>query len=247
MRRAKSLGISSSRYSVPEFSTQTVRLQIICLLADVSQFSQGKCGSKSVILASVAAQGPVYQPRLRFHRSITRPFFTRGRISDFDIFDRHADLVISKLKERFESGISVDIQDLLSRYTMDTATEFLFGQDVKSLSAELPYPSTHKGYTPSRDHPSYKFTSAIHRAEECVYPRGLFAKAWRLAEFWEDKVATQIEIAHQFIDPLIRTALRRKKDAKGVRDEGDDGTLLDHLVQQTEGTEGDLIQRLISY
>ena len=204
-------------------------------LVNISQFSQGRCGSKSAVLVLVATQVSVDQPRIRFHRSITRPFFTKARISNFEIFDRHADLVISKLKERVASGISVDIQDLLSRYTMDTATEFLLGQDVKSLSGELPYPSTHKGYAPSRDHPSDKFTSAVNRAQECSYPRGFFAKAWRLAEFWEDKVATQMEITYQFIDPLIHTALRRKRDAKGIPDEGNGETLLDHLVRQTDG------------
>ena len=130
---------------------------------------------------------------------------------------------------------------------MDTATEFLFGQDVKSLEGELPYPSTYKGYTPSHSHPSDKFTSAFNRAQQLVFPRGFLAKAWRLAEFWEDKVATQMEITYQFIDPLIHAALRRKGDAKGVHEEGNGETLLDHLVQQTEGAKGDLIQRLILY
>ena len=183
------------------------------------------------------APDPVDQSRCRFHRSITRPFFSKDRISDFEIFDRHADLVISKLKERFAHGIAVNVQDLLSRYTMDTATEFLFGQDVKSLSGELPYPSTYKGYTPPRDHPSDKFTSAFNRAQEYSYPRGFFAKAWRLVEFWEDKVATQMQITNQFIDPLIHAALQKKRDSKGVYEvEKGDETLLDHLVQKTDGT-----------
>ena len=168
---------------------------------------------------------------------MTRPFFSRDRISDFEILDRHADLVISKLKERLDRGIAVNIQDVLSRYTMDTATEFLFGKDVKSLSGELPYPSTYRGYTPPYDHPSDKFTSAFNRAQEYTYPRGFFAKGWRLAEFWEDKVTTQMEITNEFIDPLIHAALQKQRDAKGAGEmNNDDGTLLDHLVQQTDGT-----------
>jgi cytochrome P450 len=190
-----------------------------------------------VVPAIAEAYDPMDQPRFRFHRSIIRPFFSRDRISDFNIFDRHADLVISKLKERFARGIAVDIQDLLSRYTMDTATEYLFGQDVKSLSGELPYPSTYKGHIPPRNHPSDKFTSAFNRAREYTYPRGFFAKAWRLVEFWEDKVAAQMEVTNLFIDPLIHTALQRKGDTKRVREVNqDDETLIDHLVQQTDGT-----------
>ena len=190
----------------------------------------------------------VDSPRFRFHRSMTRPFFSKDRISDFEIFDRHADLVISKLKERLDRGIAVNVQDIMSRYTTDTATEFLFGQDVKSLSGELPYPSTYRGYAPPRDHPSDKFTTAFNLAQEYIYPRGFFGKAWRLAEFWEDKVTTQIGIANEFIDPLIYAALQKKKDAKGVYevDKGD-STLLDHLVQQTDGTSDTPSHHLASY
>ena len=145
--------------------------------------------------------------------------------------------MVLKLKERFGQGISVDVQDLFSRYTMDTATEFLFGQDVKSLSGALPYPSTYKGCTPPRDHPSDRFATAFNRAEEYSFPRGFFGKAWRIFEFWQDKVVTQREIMNEVIDPLIREAMRKKGDRKKVNGvDEDDGTLLDYLVTQTEGT-----------
>ena len=46
----------------------------------------------------------------RFHRSITRPFFARDRVTDFDLFDQHAEVVIRKLKERFVQGEVIDFQ-----------------------------------------------------------------------------------------------------------------------------------------
>ena len=172
----------------------------------------------------------------RFHRSMTRPFFSKDRISDFELFDRHADKVIVKMKERFKEGIAVNVQDVLSRFTMDTATEFLFGQDVKTLSGDLPYPSTCK--KPSlRTHPSDEFAFAFNRAQERTFPRGFYGKLWPLVEFWEDTVATDKNVTWQFIDPVIQAALEKKKAAKGVYEVNrDDGTLLDHLVQQTDGT-----------
>ena len=63
--------------------------------------------------------------RSRFHRPMAQPFLSKDRISDFELFDRHADQVIAKMKERFKEGITVNVQDVLSRFTMDTATEFL--------------------------------------------------------------------------------------------------------------------------
>lgn len=167
---------------------------------------------------------------------MTRPFFSKDRISDFELFDRHSDQVIAKMKERFKEGIPVDIQDVLSRFTMDTATEFLFGQDVKSLSADLPYPSTYGKPSP-RTHPSDQFAFAFGQAQEHTFPRGFYGKLWPLVDFWEDIVATEKKVTWEFINPIIQAALDKKKAAKGVYEVNrDDGTLLDHLVQQTDGT-----------
>jgi len=172
----------------------------------------------------------------RFHRSITRPFFNKERVSDFEIFDRHADRVIAKLKNRYKEDVTVDVQDILSRFTLDTATEFLFGQDVKTLSADLPYPSTYRGPNRRREHYSDGFALAFSRAMEYTFPRAIYEEFWPLAEFWEDTVATQREITHEFIDPIIHAALERRKAVKETDEmhkEGD--TLLDYLVQQTDG------------
>jgi len=174
--------------------------------------------------------------RSRFHRSMTRPFFSKDRISDFELFDRHTDHVIAKMKERFKEGVAVDVQDVLSRFTLDSATEFLFGQDVKSLSADLPYPSTCNKASP-RTHPSDRFALAFIRAQEHLFLRMIYGKLWPLVDFWEDVVAEDRKITNEFIDPLIQAALERKKAAKGVYEvDREDSTLLDHLVHQTDGT-----------
>lgn len=52
------------------------------------------CSTPTVIYGSKSPHcEPLGCPDLsghRFHRSMSRPFFTRERISDFDLFDRHA-------------------------------------------------------------------------------------------------------------------------------------------------------------
>ena len=166
---------------------------------------------------------------------MTRPFFSKDRISDFEIFDRHADKVVTKMKERFSRGIAVDVQDVLSRFSLDTTTEFLFGRDVESLAAELPYPSTHKGHTRCT-HPSDEFALAFNRAQQYTIPRALYGKFWPLAEFWKDTVAEERKLTDKFINPLIEAALQRKKNANSVYElNKETGTLLDHLVHQTDG------------
>jgi cytoskeletal protein CcmA (bactofilin family) len=41
---------------------------------------------------------------------MTRPFFTKDRISHFDLFDRHGEDAINQMKTRFKAGIPVDFQ-----------------------------------------------------------------------------------------------------------------------------------------
>jgi len=41
---------------------------------------------------------------------MARPFFTRDRISHFELFDRHGEKAISEMKLRMRSGYSVDFQ-----------------------------------------------------------------------------------------------------------------------------------------
>jgi hypothetical protein len=41
---------------------------------------------------------------------MTRPFFNKDRISDFDTFDTHAEDVINQMKARLAEGQPVDFQ-----------------------------------------------------------------------------------------------------------------------------------------
>jgi hypothetical protein len=41
---------------------------------------------------------------------MTRPFFSQERISHFNIFDRHAEDAIMRMKSRFRAGHPVDFQ-----------------------------------------------------------------------------------------------------------------------------------------
>lgn len=46
----------------------------------------------------------------RFHRSMTRPFFTKERISHFEMFDFNADRALQQAKTRLADGFPIDIQ-----------------------------------------------------------------------------------------------------------------------------------------
>ena len=168
---------------------------------------------------------------------MSRQFFTKDKISHFDNFDRHADLTISKLRDRLREGVAVDVQDLFCRFTMDSASEFLFGSDVQSLSADLPYPSIAKAATSRRVHPSDSFANAFQKAQVASAARSRFGQFWPLIEFWENKVEKEIQTVFDYVDPIVKRALETKKvkELSKVEGEDEDETLLEHLVKLTDG------------
>ncbi|EMD32739.1 hypothetical protein CERSUDRAFT_118474 [Gelatoporia subvermispora B] len=177
----------------------------------------------------------------KFHRGVARPFFSRDRISHFDIFDRHAEDAINKMKERLREGYAVDVQDLVSRFTLDSATDFLFGKDACSLSAPLPYPPSAPGAAErsvaADAHPANQFSKAFMNAQLATAMRSRFLDAWPLFEFWEDKVAKHMGTVDAFVDPIVQDALAKHQAKGGVnasKEPADDETLLGHLINMTD-------------
>lgn len=169
---------------------------------------------------------------------MSRQFFTKDKISHFENFDRHADLALSKLRDRLREGVAVDAQDLFYRFTLDSASEFLFGSDVQSLSADLPYPSTVKASTSRRIHPSDSFADAFQKAQVASAARSRFSQFWPLIEFWQDEVEKEIQTVFDYVDPIVERAIETKKMKELYKAEtaNEDETLLEHMTRLTDGT-----------
>ena len=59
-----------------------------------------------------------------------RPMFIKDRVRNLSIFDSCTEKLISKLPP---PGIAVELKDLFYRWTLDTTTDFLLGENVNSL------------------------------------------------------------------------------------------------------------------
>ncbi|KAF8957214.1 cytochrome P450 monooxygenase pc-3 [Flammula alnicola] len=176
-----------------------------------------------------------------FHRSITRPMFTREKISHFELFDRQASQVIGKLRERLNEGFAVDFQDLMSRFTLDAATEFLFGNCVESLSAGIPYPHNASFISPpqrtAKGDTADAFAQAFLQAQEVISIRERYGWIWPLTEITENKSYAPMQVVNAYIEPIVEEALRKKRSSPMKEKDAvdaDDGTLLDHLVNLTD-------------
>ncbi|KAF9266611.1 cytochrome P450 [Marasmius fiardii PR-910] len=174
----------------------------------------------------------------RFHRSITRLFFSKNRISHFDIFDRHAEAAMDKSRNRLKEGYPVDFQDVVARFTLDSASEFLFRSDVGTLSGTLPYPhdSPH-GQSSDKD----SFARSFNEAQVATAFRSRFGDDWPLFEFWKDRIKEKMKPVYRFLEPILVEALKRHKgkggvagELKGDREVKEGETVLDHLVNYTD-------------
>ncbi|KAF7982653.1 hypothetical protein HWV62_27101 [Athelia sp. TMB] len=166
---------------------------------------------------------------------MTRPFFSRDRISDFDNFARHADDILSQMKARFREGYAVDFQDAISRFILDSATEFLFGQDVQSLSTGLAYP--HRTEDSRHVGPSEAFSRAVSRSQEALVQRLRSGWVWPLFEVFKDNTAAPMEVVNAYLAPILKDAVEKQESrAAGYDDDdkiGEAETLLSHLVKLT--------------
>jgi cytochrome P450 len=79
-------------------------------------------------------------------RQLIRPQFVKDRVSDLHVFESHMQTLFKAIANggalngenqvvdiEAGNGKPVDISDLFFRYTLDAATDFLLGYDVKSL------------------------------------------------------------------------------------------------------------------
>ncbi|KAJ7485209.1 cytochrome P450 monooxygenase pc-2 [Mycena galericulata] len=170
----------------------------------------------------------------KFHRSLARPFFSQERIRDFDIFDDHAGQAISLMRNRLAEGHPIDFQDVVSRFTLDSATEFLFERSVDSMAAGLPYPESWPVANSSYflNHPSNTYVRSFVLSQTLLVMRAPFGSKWPLSEFWKDKIKPHRKIIDEFIEPLLNRELERKN--KQEDEQKDEGSFLTHLVQATD-------------
>ncbi|KAH9208668.1 cytochrome P450 [Leptodontidium sp. 2 PMI_412] len=71
-------------------------------------------------------------------RALIRPNFVRNQVADMELYENHVAKLIQHIPR---DGSSVDMQELFFRMTLDSATEFLFGESVNSLDDDRVSPT----------------------------------------------------------------------------------------------------------
>ncbi|KAK7018487.1 cytochrome P450 monooxygenase CYP63 [Favolaschia claudopus] len=174
----------------------------------------------------------------KMHRNVARPFFARDRISDFDVFERFTKRTLKLISSLTSSGQPCEVQDLYSRFTLDAASEFLFGTDLETLSGSLPVAGkTTMGPKGSATDDSWgAFAKAFEMAQQIVTDRGRIGYLWPLFELFKDKNEDNAAVIQAWLDPLVRRAIEDKRAAEkaGINSPVADKTFMQHLADSTD-------------
>ncbi len=155
---------------------------------------------------------------------------------------RFVDFAIKKMKTHFRNGHALDFQDLISRFTLDSATEFLFGHCVHSLKYDLPYAHNDRP-SPAVAAPSKgaaaTFSEAFSEVQDALAFRLRLGWIWWFKEVWKGQTSDHMEVVDAYLRPILEEAVKKNRSGTGksekASEDDDDETLLDHLVKQTQG------------
>lgn len=197
--------------------------------------SFSRCGNRYVI----AHIGPRDAHRRLKHRALARPFFARDRISDFDLFDKYSNKTLSMLSDFATTNQPCDVQDLYARFTIDAASEFLFGKNLDTLSGKLPKAGAAcYGRGSSTNDAWGTFARAFEAVQQIITARAQTGIIWPVFELLDDKTTPHVDIIRQWVDPLVRQTLEHKAASKqaGIDGNLEDKTFLQHLADSTDGS-----------
>ncbi|KAI2465077.1 cytochrome P450 52A11 [Annulohypoxylon bovei var. microspora] len=161
-------------------------------------------------------------------RQLLRPQFSRERISDLHCFESHLETffravanggVLNGVEQHVDieagNGKPFDISELLFRYTLDVATDFLLGMDTQSLTT-----------------PRQPFADAFNEVQRV---QNLIARAGPMRAFVPKKSYRDgLKVVNEFCNIYIERALRLSPEELASKTKSDQGyTFLHELASFT--------------
>jgi len=157
-------------------------------------------------------------------RQLIRPQFIKDRVSDLNTFEAHMKILFRAIANggalngedqhvdiAAGNGRPVDISDLFFRFTLDSATDFLLGSDVKSLTT-----------------PVNEFAHAFGEAQRI---QNLISRAGPLTPFFpRGAFRGHMKVINKFIDQYIDLALELKPEELESKSKSDTGYTFLHAL-----------------
>lgn len=132
----------------------------------------------------------------------------RSQISDISLEERHVQALMRVMETQVNADNwtnVVDLQPLFFRLTLDSATEFLFGESVRSQDRHAA-----EGDADS----NASFAYAFDRAQYLIAIAGRFGSGYWMGHTKEFRET--VKIVHEFIDYFVQKALTQSSDEKSI-------------------------------
>ncbi|CAH6718270.1 cytochrome P450 52A12 [[Candida] jaroonii] len=155
-------------------------------------------------------------------RAMLRPQFSREQVAHVKSLEPHIKILIESIKNY--QGEMFDIQDYFFKFTIDTATEFLFGESCSSLSEGM----SEKGGISIEM--KQKFPKAFNDSQSTLADRTMLQRFYFLNN--PQSFKDNCKIVHEFTDFFVNKALNAP--SKELDEKSEYGyTFLYELVKQT--------------
>ncbi|KIW01583.1 uncharacterized protein PV09_07056 [Verruconis gallopava] len=160
-------------------------------------------------------------------RALLRPQFARNQVSDLELEEVHMQHMFKAMPVGSDGWTDViDLIPLFFRLTVDSATEFLFGESVGTQLAALP------GADQTEWQKHAAFVTAFEQSQDCI------ARAFRLNDFYSLYLTKQYrdycKTVHEYIDRFVQKALAHDSEKKLESGEKEKYIFLEQLAQATK-------------
>ncbi|KAH7401428.1 cytochrome P450 52A12 [Pyrenochaeta sp. MPI-SDFR-AT-0127] len=163
-------------------------------------------------------------------RNLLRPQFARDQVSDLDLEENHVQNMMRVIPVNRDGWTDVtNLQPLFFRLTIDSATEFLFGESVDSQLSSLPDYESSKAPMAVNER---DFAISFDKAQNTIAVGARFGEYYWLA--YDKEYKAHIKRCHDFIDHYVQLALSKEKGSTQATSHGKQRyVFLDALVEST--------------
>lgn len=162
-------------------------------------------------------------------RALVRPQFARAQVENLQLEEKHVQALLRRLSTGDDGWTAkLDLQPLFFSFTLDTATEFLFGTSANSLDPIAGTRSDQSGVCSGVD-----FGKHLDAAKIWIDKRGALAKFYWLLSSKEFKV--HCAAIHAYVDAIVSDVLTKQQSEKydAGKDYNKKFVLLESLAQST--------------
>jgi cytochrome P450 len=140
-------------------------------------------------------------------RAVLRPNFVKDQVADLGMVNRHIEHLLALVRPHAQAGTKVDLQPLFLRFTLDSATEFLFNESTETLS---------RPGKKERD-----FSDAFQLALDDIATTFRMGPLWKLRRT-DAKVLKAYKVCRAYVDQFVDSAVVLKAQDGAVASREDD-------------------------